>query len=89
MQPWPGTFIQTGPGRIIVRRAEADAIPSTDRPGTLVADGAGLALVTGAGRLRLLEVQPAGGRSMSSAELLRGRPSLAGTVVSAPEPVAS
>jgi len=89
MQPWPGTFIETGRGRIIVRRAEADASMSTDRPGTLVADGAGLALVTTEGRLRLLEVQPAGGRSMSSAELLRGRPSLAGAAVVGPEPVAS
>ena len=89
MQPWPGTFIDTGPGRIIVHRAQADAITSTDRPGTLVAEGPGLALVTTDGRLRLLEVQPAGGRSMSGAELLRGRPSLAGTVVAGPEPVAS
>jgi methionyl-tRNA formyltransferase len=89
MQPWPGTFIETGPGRVIVRRAESDTATSTDRPGTLVADGDGLALITAAGRLRLLEVQPAGGRSMSGAELLRGRPSLAGAAVAGPEPVAS
>jgi methionyl-tRNA formyltransferase len=89
MQPWPGTFLETGPGRIIVRRAESGVAASTDRPGTLVADDAGLALVTADGRLRLLEVQPAGGRSMSSAELLRGRPTLAGTAVAGPEPVAS
>ena len=33
------------------------------------------------GRLRLLEVQPAGGRAMSAAELRRGRPAFAGATV--------
>jgi methionyl-tRNA formyltransferase len=89
MQPWPGTFIETDPGRIIVRRAEPAASASTDRPGTLVPDGAGLALATADGRLRLLEVQPAGGRPMTGAELLRGRPSLADAAVTRREPVAS
>jgi methionyl-tRNA formyltransferase len=33
------------------------------------------------GLLELVEVQPAGGRRMSGAELLRGRPQLAGAIV--------
>jgi methionyl-tRNA formyltransferase len=89
MQPWPGTFIETGPGRIIVREAEVGTTTPSDEPGTLVAEDMGLALVTGNGRLRLLQVQPAGGRQMTGAELLRGRPSLVGTAVAAREPVAS
>lgn len=89
MQPWPGTFLETGPGRIIVREAEVGPTTPSDQPGALVADGPGLALVTGDGRLRLLQVQPAGGRPMTGAELLRGRPSLVGTAVASREPVAS
>ena len=38
----------------------------------LVADGDGLALLTAAGRLRLLEVQPAGRTRMSGADYRRG-----------------
>ncbi|HYN69202.1 MAG TPA: methionyl-tRNA formyltransferase [Candidatus Eisenbacteria bacterium] len=87
MRPWPGTFFETDVGRVIVQRGEAAPDLATDRPGTLVGDDAGLALVTAAGRLRLLQVQPAGGRSMSGADLLRGRPSLAGSAVGHPEPV--
>ena len=62
--PWPGTFVETGDGRLLVRRAAVGAAgpeQSDERPGLLEPDGDGLALTTGAGRLRLLEVQPAGG----------------------------
>ncbi len=72
-QPWPGAFVDAPSGRIKVFVAEA--VPSTPggQPGTLVTDGgAQLALVTTDGRLRLLEVQPAGGRRMAGAALARG-----------------
>lgn len=85
--PWPGTFVETGDGRLLVRRAAVAAAgpeQSDERPGLLEPDGDGLALTTGAGRLRLLEVQPAGGRSMSGSDLRRGRPGLAGSQVMAP-----
>jgi methionyl-tRNA formyltransferase len=54
----------------------------TGAPGTLVGtpDG-GLALVTTDGALQLHTLQPAGGRPMPAAELLRGRPALLGSVV--------
>ena len=53
--------------------------------GRLVATtGGGLALATAAGRLALDEVQPAGGRRMSAAELLRGRPALVGKLAGQP-----
>jgi methionyl-tRNA formyltransferase len=50
--------------------------------GTLVPDGGGLALAVSDGALRLDEVQLAGGRRMTSAELRRGHPGLAGAAVS-------
>jgi len=80
-QPWPGTWFETADGRIVVWATEAfmvapDGPVSDDRVGWLRADGDGLALATIDGRLRLLEVQPAGGRRMSAAALRRGRPGL-------------
>ena len=76
-RPWPGTFLQAPGGRIAVLRAGIAATQPGDVPGRLVADdGSGLALATADGRLGLLEVQPAGGRNMDAAALLRGRPGL-------------
>jgi methionyl-tRNA formyltransferase len=75
-QPWPGSFVDAPAGRIIVWRAEAarDGPP----PGTFDDEGFG----TGeGGRLRLREVQPAGGRRMSWEEYLRGRPSIVGASI--------
>jgi methionyl-tRNA formyltransferase len=75
-QPWPGSFLETGWGRLIVWRATTGAVEAEDGPGSvgrLVADDDGIALVTADGRLRLIEVQPAGRRRMSAAEFRRGR----------------
>jgi len=79
--PWPGTFLETEAGRFAVHRAETAPSEPGDRPGVLVEDGNGIALATVDGRLRLLEVQPAGGRRMSSEAWRRGRPNLVGTPV--------
>ncbi len=73
-QPWPGSFVETPAGRLIVRRASL--APGAGQPGSLLADGDGLALAAVGGRLRLDEVQLAGRRPMSSAELRRGHPEL-------------
>jgi methionyl-tRNA formyltransferase len=78
---WPGSFVETALGRLIVTRAEAGPTDPADRPGMIVDDGDGLALATAAGRLRLLDVRLAGTRPMSGAELRRGRPALVGSVV--------
>lgn len=80
---WPGSFIETGAGRIVVLAASL-APKVHGQPGTLVADGGGLVLATASGGLRLEGVQPAGGRVMTGAELLRGRPGLAGATVGLP-----
>ena len=86
-QPWPGTFAETTAGRLLLWAVTvigpAD-VPPGEAPGRLCADGNGLALVTADGGLRLLEVQPAGGRRMSGAELRRGRPGLVGSRIAPP-----
>ncbi len=82
LRPWPGTFVEAGGDRIVVRRVAVAPSQPGDEPGLLVDDGAaGLALATADGRLRLVEVQPAGGRPMAGAALVRGRPRLIGTWV--------
>ena len=81
-QPWPGSWLETPGGRLIVWAARplslaglpADAIV----PAALLPDDGGLALTAVDGALRLDEVQLAGGRRMSSAELRRGHPELSG-----------
>lgn len=83
LAPWPGTFLGTTAGRLVVHRATVAPGSAGDRPGELVADGEGLALVVADGRLRLLEVQLAGGRRMEAADLRRGAGrGLVGSVVS-------
>jgi methionyl-tRNA formyltransferase len=88
-QPWPGSFFHVDGGRVIVWRASPRVAPAPDDagtagptgPGTVVADGDGLGLVTADGLLALGEVQFAGGRRMTGAELRRGRPGLVGSRV--------
>jgi methionyl-tRNA formyltransferase len=80
-QPWPGSFVDTVAGRLVVWRARP--LPATP-PGigqVIRSPDGGLALGTADGLLELLDVQPAGGQLMSGAELLRGRPALAGSAV--------
>lgn len=94
-RPWPGTYLEFPGGRLAVLEATvaADDPERADdgrpEPGTLVAAGQGLALATGAGRLVLDRVQPAGGRPMDGAAYRRGRPAVVGlrAVARSPEPV--
>jgi methionyl-tRNA formyltransferase len=82
-QPWPGSFIETSLGRLIIWVARVLPAAGGHPPGRLLAlptaaaDGGGLALTTADGLLEIVDVQPAGGRRMGAAELLRGRPELA------------
>jgi len=82
--PWPGSFVETPLGRLIVTRAAVGPAEADDVVATIVADGDGLALATVDGRLRLLDVRLAGARSMTAAELRRGRPALVGSAVAPP-----
>ena len=82
-QPWPGSFVETSAGRLTLWSARVgEARPKDVAVGTLLrAPDAGMALAAADAMLELDDVQPAGGRRMSAAELLRGRPALAGSSV--------
>jgi methionyl-tRNA formyltransferase len=82
--PWPGSFVETPFGRLIVTRSAVGPAEATDVASMIVADGDGLALTTVDGQLRLLDVGLAGARSMTAAELRRGRPALVGSAVAPP-----
>jgi methionyl-tRNA formyltransferase len=76
-QPWPGSFVETPQGRVIVWSASAgdsEGLPAGrfDELGLGVGDGE---------RLALIEVQPAGRKRMTWEAFLRGRPSIVGTSV--------
>ncbi len=71
-RPWPGAWIDHPAGRLIVLDAHVGpGAPGT--PGSLIALGPDLALVTADGTLVLDAVQPAGGRPMSGRDHRRGR----------------
>jgi methionyl-tRNA formyltransferase len=79
-QPWPGTYFSVGNDRYVVWQAHPVDPPQPDvAVGTLWrSEDGGLAVRVGDRGLELDEVQPAGGRRMSSSELLRGRLQLIG-----------
>ena len=82
-QPWPGSFVETPLGRLVIWRARALPAEESIPAGMLVAppgDG-GLAIATRDGLLDILEAQPAGGRRLPVRELVRGRPGLVGSRV--------
>jgi methionyl-tRNA formyltransferase len=78
-QPWPGASctLPDGTGLKISASAVAEG---AGPPGTiLVADRSGLTVASGAGALRLTEVQPEGRRRMPAADFLAGHPLLVGS----------
>jgi methionyl-tRNA formyltransferase len=74
-QPWPGSFIDTAVGRIVVWSASPER---SDEMAIAEFDERGLG-VGGGERLRLIEVQPAGGQRMAWEAFLRGHPGIIGT----------
>lgn len=75
-QPWPGSYVDTPFGRLVVW----SAAPERGGPASGTFDVRGLGVAPGE-RLRLVEVQPAGGRRMSWDEFVRGRPAIVGSAV--------
>lgn len=73
LDPWPGTFVETDQGRLVIWAARLEDGRLEDAPGRIVAHADGLALTTAEGRLVLDEVQPAGGRRMPGPAFRRGR----------------
>lgn len=77
-QPWPGAYLETREGRLIVWKAGVADGESGDVAGRVVATSeAGLALATFDGRLVLHTLQRAGGREMEAGDFIRGHPDLA------------
>jgi methionyl-tRNA formyltransferase len=73
---WPGSFVETPAGRLIVHAAAVDH----DAPGPFATiDEAGLNTIDG--RLAFRTVQPAGGRVMPWAEYLRGAAKVVGASI--------
>jgi methionyl-tRNA formyltransferase len=74
-QPWPGSWFVVPSGRFIVGRAAVRRDVALS-PGELRVERGDLLLGTPDGALELVEIQPAGGRRMTGAEAVRGRPGL-------------
>jgi methionyl-tRNA formyltransferase len=79
-QPWPGSFLETPAGRLVIWRASVGEPTAKTTPGT-IGPGPLLEVATSDRWLRLDEVQPAGGRRMPGDAWLRGRPNVAGTAI--------
>ena len=73
-QPWPGSFVDTTFGRLVVLASSAGSI-GDGAPGEFGPRG----LATADGELLLEEVQPAGGRPMPWDAFVRGRPGIVGS----------
>ena len=86
-QPWPGSFVDTVEGRLLIWASSVVPVFGAPPSFGLLTSGhdgvSGLGLLTADGMLEFIEVQPAGGRRMTAAELLRGRPRLIGSTVQA------
>lgn len=75
--PWPGSFAfipaEPKPKLLKIHRAEPLPHPAPTIPGTVLsADRHGIIVACGEGALRLLEVQPEGGRRMTAEPFLAG-----------------
>lgn len=78
-QPWPGSWLDTEAGRLVVWRAEGvPGFSSGDAPPGRIGR---FGLFAVDGHLALREVQPAGGRRMTWDEFVRGRPAIVGSDV--------
>jgi methionyl-tRNA formyltransferase len=72
--PWPVAWCEIDDERVRIWKARALEDGGMAPPGTvLTADRAGIDVATGSGALRLLELQPAGGRRMSAVDYLNAR----------------
>lgn len=84
LQPWPGSFAETMAGRLIVWGASVGDIVGASSTAGVIGPGPDLRIATGDRWLVLDEVQPAGGRRMSGADWLLGRPAAVGSMLVEP-----
>ena len=81
--PKPGAWFEHNGTRIRVRKAEVVNPAAAKPPGTALDDR--LAIATGKGAIRLLELQRAGRAALAAEEFLRGHAIPAGTQLSLPK----
>ncbi len=85
--PWPVAQTQWGDKTLRVWRAAVAPAHKAAAPGTVLSAGReGIDVATGAGALRLLEVQLPGGRSLPAAVMLNAHPIVPGTVLGGAPP---
>jgi methionyl-tRNA formyltransferase len=70
--PWPGATARTPRGGLAIWRAGSLAWAGSEAPGTLIAHARGVAVATGEGALRPVDVQPESRRALSWDDYLRG-----------------
>jgi methionyl-tRNA formyltransferase len=72
-EPWPGCSCTWGERKLRLRKASAIEAPTEETPGTVIqADGDGVVVATGEGRLRIEQLQLAGGKPQTVREFLNG-----------------
>lgn len=70
LTPWPGCAVRLGEQSVkLLRVQDVDDAPEGVTPGTILDDGR---IVCGGGAVRILEIQPPGGRDMSWEDYSRG-----------------
>ncbi len=79
LNPWPGCTVDFGGTALKINRVEVvdDPLPASE-PGTILPDHT---VACASGRVRLLDVQPPGGRAMSFEAYLRGHVAAGGATV--------
>ncbi len=76
--PWPGAFTVWNAKQLRIQSARVeDRWRGEETPGTIL-DGPALRVATGSGALEIVELQPAGGRTMPAADWLRGQRGIVG-----------
>tara|TARA_B100001059_G_scaffold65168_2_gene61363 strand:- start:22675 stop:23595 length:921 start_codon:yes stop_codon:yes gene_type:complete len=74
LTPWPGCDVRIGDSVLRLRRVRSHEVSHDAKPGTLLDSGLFACGVDQGGAIEILEVQPAGGRTMAWADWLRGHP---------------
>ncbi|MEG2278597.1 MAG: methionyl-tRNA formyltransferase [Comamonas sp.] len=84
--PFPGGATQCGTEVIKLWEATPEAYAGNAQPGTvLAADADGVLVACGAGALRLMQLQRAGGKRLAAADFLRGFELPAGALLTLPD----
>jgi methionyl-tRNA formyltransferase len=79
LHPWPHAYTFHGSNRFILHRSRVDTPDASALPGTILdASGDRLIVATGAGALRIVEIQPEGKRALTPRDFLAGHRLAAG-----------